>query len=404
MGTPAVPRDRRPPRPTGPRRRRRLRRWLVGGVAGLVLLALLGVLGVGWYFSDRALTVRATGQAELGIRDAGEGRAALSREGYADYLGEHGIRTPVGATSVEDAAVVGVVGDILEDDGDEVVRAWEATEGTLPEEPVRALIDQDVFWPDPSAVDVPFSEVSVPGELGGLPAWVVEGEGEAATTWVLWVHGWGATREEALRYLPALHEAGVTILVPTYRNDAGAPADPSGRYRLGESEWRDAEAALVYAREQGAEQVVVLGWSIGAAISLQMMDRSEEADVVSALWLDSPLLDWRHTFAAQGRSAGLPGPMTDVAVWIIALRAGLDLDDYDWVARAQDLPAVPIHIEHPRGDTFVPNARSVALAEARPDVVTIEVDSDADHTRAWNADPDGYDARLAAWLAARLDG
>ena len=61
--------------------------------------------------------------------------------------------------------------------------------------PVRALIDQDVFWPDPSAVDVPFSEVSVPGELGGLPAWVVEGEGEAATTWVLWVHGWGATRE-----------------------------------------------------------------------------------------------------------------------------------------------------------------------------------------------------------------
>jgi hypothetical protein len=370
----------------------------------LLVVALAAVLGVGWYFSDRALTVRPTGQAELDVRADGPGRAALSREGYADYLGDHGIRAPLDAAGLADATVVGVVGDVLEESDDEVFREWQPMEGELPDEPVRALIDQDVFWPDPSAVGVPFSEVAVPGELGELPAWVVEGEGAAASTWVVWVHGWGATREEALRYLPVLQETGVTVLVPTYRNDAGAPADPSGRYRLGESEWRDAESAVAYAREQGAEQVVILGWSIGAAITLQMMDRSEEAGLVSALWLDSPLLDWRHTFAAQGRSAGLPGPMTDVAVRITALRADLDLDDYDWVARAEDLPGVPIHIEHPRGDTFVPNARSVELARARPDLVTLVQDSDADHTRAWNADPDGYDARLSAWVAERLDG
>lgn len=390
-------------RSTAPLRRGgRLRRWLVVAVVVLVVLAVVAVLGVGWYFSNRALTVRETGQAELSIRSAGEGRAALSREGYADYLGDHGIRAPVGARGPGDATVVGVVGEVLQDEGDEVVREWEATEGNLPAEPTRALIDQDVFWPDPSAVGVPFEEVSVAGELGDLPAWLVEGEGEAASTWVVWVHGWGATREESLRYLPAFQEVGVTVLVPTYRNDAGAPPDPSGRYRLGESEWRDAEAAVAYATDQGAKQVVVMAWSIGAAIALQMMDRSDQTEAVSAMWLDSPLLDWRDTFGAQGRSAGLPGPLTAVAVWIIGLRADLDMDDYDWVARADELPDVPIHIEHPRGDTFVPNTRSVALAQARPDTVTLVDDSDADHTRAWNADPEGYDARLTSWLEEQI--
>jgi hypothetical protein len=122
------------------------------------------------------------------------------------------------------------------------------------------------------------------------------------------------------------------------------------------------------------------------------------------MWLDSPLLDWRSTLDAQGRLNGLPGPVTDVATRVTGLRAGMDMDDYDWVARAQELPAVPIHIEHPRGDAFVPNTRSVALAEARPDLVTLVADSEADHTRAWNADPEGYDARLTAWVEEQLTG
>jgi dienelactone hydrolase len=373
-------------------------------VAVLLVLSLVGLLGVGWYFSDRVLTVRTTGQAELSIRAVGDGEVALSREGYADYLGDHGVRAPVDAVDLDGASVVGIVGDVVDDDGDEVVRAWTPVTGTLPDQPLRALIDQDVFWPDPSAVDVPYEDVSISSELGDLPAWLVEGEGAAASTWAVWVHGWGATREESLRYLPALHEAGVTVLVPTYRNDAEAPADPSGRYRLGESEWRDVESALVHAREQGADQVLLMATSIGAAISLQTMDRSTEADLVSAMWLDSPLLDWRSTLDAQGRLNGLPGPVTDVATWVTGLRAGMDMDDYDWVARAQELPAVPIHIEHPRGDAFVPNTRSVALAEARPDLVTLVADSEADHTRAWNADPEGYDARLTAWVEEQLTG
>ena len=370
----------------------------------MLVLAVVG--GIGWYFSSKALAVAATGQAGLSIRADGPDRAVLSREGYADEAGLHGVHVLAGATAEEqgdgEATALGVVGDILDESDDEVVREWRPLTGGLPDSPVRATIDQDVFWPDPTAVDVPYADGTVPSELGPLPAWLGEGDGDAASTWVVFVHGRGATLEESLRYLPTLREAGVTTLVTTYRNDPGAPSDPSGGYRFGETEWRDVESAVAYAQEQGAGQVLLLGWSMGATIVLQAMDRSPAtAEAVTGLWLNSPQLDWDTTFDAQGRLNGLPQPLTDVAKLLIGWRADLDFDDYDWPRRAAELPEVPIHIEHSESDTYVPNQSAVTLAQLRPDVVTLVQDTPAEHTREWNVDPEGYDARLADWLVDR---
>ena len=78
-----------------------------------------------------------------------------------------------------------------------------------------------------------------------------------------------------------LHDAGWTSLVPTYRNDEDVPAGPDGRYNLGLSEWRDLEAAVDHAVRSGAQEVLLVGWSMGGAIVLQFLDRSPLADVVS---------------------------------------------------------------------------------------------------------------------------
>ena len=219
---------------------------------------------------------------------------------------------------------------------------------------------------------------------------------------MIFVHGRGGTRRESLRYLPTFHDLGWTTLVPSYRNDAGAPPDPSGDYRLGESEWRDIDAALAYARENGATRVVLAGWSMGAAISLQTVDRSANADLVEGLVLDAPVLDWRATFRLQGELAGLPQWLSDVGGSIVELRADLDLADYDWVARADEL-TLPIYLVHSEADEFVPAEPSTALAEARPDLVTYRPDGPADHTREWNVDPTGYEADLQAWFTETLD-
>ncbi len=62
-------------------------------------------------------------------------------------------------------------------------------------------------------------------------------------------------------------------LVPSYRNDEGVPPGPDGRYALGLSERRDVEAALRYAVDHGAREVLLMGWSMGGAIVLQLLDR-----------------------------------------------------------------------------------------------------------------------------------
>lgn len=94
----------------------------------------------------------------------------------------------------------------------------------------------------------------MPGPLGPLPAWQLAG---TRPTWVLLVHGRGGAREDWLAMLPALVRAGFPVLDLSYRNDVGAPASPDGYSHLGDTEWRDVEAGVRYARAEGAADVVL---------------------------------------------------------------------------------------------------------------------------------------------------
>src|SRR5690606_11555303 len=77
----------------------------------------------------------------------------------------------------------------------------------------------------------------------------------------------------------------------SYRNDKIAARCPDPLFRYGATEWRDVEAAVDYAREHGAEQVILVGYSMGGAIVLSFLNQSPRAKAVSALVLDSPCLD-----------------------------------------------------------------------------------------------------------------
>jgi uncharacterized protein len=144
------------------------------------------------------------------------------------------------------------------------------------------------------------------------------------------VHGWRAGRTEPLRLLGPVLDAGMPALVIGYRNDEGAPADPSGFYRFGATEWRDLDSAVGYALAHGARDVVLFGVSMGGGVAAAFLENSAHAAAVSGLVLDAPLLDFQRTVdhgAAQRElpvvGGPIPGPLSWTAKTIAGWRYGI---------------------------------------------------------------------------------
>ena len=75
----------------------------------------------------------------------------------------------------------------------------------------------------------------------------------------------------------------------------------------------------------------------------------------------------------------------------------MDVALTNWVARADEIRH-RILIQHSVDDEFVPAGPSLALADARPDVVTLEPWHTARHCKEWNLDTIRWERVLAAFL------
>ncbi|MFC4030505.1 alpha/beta hydrolase [Streptomyces polygonati] len=256
-------------------------------------------------------------------------------------------------------------------------------------------VTSQVYTGDPtSALALDYADVRVRGELGALPAWFVPG---ARATWVIAVHGVGATREDTLNVLPILHRFGFPVLVPAYRNDPGAPASPDRIGHLGETEWRDLDAAMRYARDRGAERIVLYGWSSGATMALRALHQSPVRDRVAGLVLDSPVLDWRSTVRAAVTQHRLPGLLTPLAVRAAEGRTGQHGARHAEAVEPERL-TVPTLLIHGPDDTFASFEDTRELAERRPELVALHTVPGAPHAAMWNVDPDGYEETLRRFL------
>jgi pimeloyl-ACP methyl ester carboxylesterase len=274
-----------------------------------------------------------------------------------------------------------------------------------------ARVDRDAafsgwYYTTPSELHLRWENVLIGSPAGPCPAWFFPGESD---TWVIQVHGRGVTRAECLRAVPVLHAVGMPTLVVSYRNDGEAPRSRSGAYALGASEWRDVDAAIAHALRHGASRVILMGWSMGGAVSLQAALHSGNRDRIVGLILESPVVEWRSVLKYQAAVAGMRAPLPSLAMGALstpltARLSGADapipFDRLDIVARADEL-SVPILILHSDDDGFVPADASHALREARPDLVTMPEFSVARHTKLWNYDQAGWSAAITEWLQAQ---
>ncbi|MBF4627361.1 alpha/beta hydrolase family protein [Curtobacterium flaccumfaciens] len=283
--------------------------------------------------------------------------------------------------------------------------------------------------PDPAAMEVDWSEVSLPTPVGPAPAWVVRpgpdgaarpgraaargadstaargADPAGARTWAVHVHGIRTTRVTALRTVPAALELGWTSIVPSFRGDGEAPWEGRASH-LGAREWADVEVALDHAVANGAERLVIVGWSMGATITHELLARSAHRDRLAGIVLVAPALDWAVTVRSQARRAGLPGPVvgaalgamaTPVLCRMVGLRSPVDVRALSWLRAPRPLP--PTLLIHSTGDTTVPFSASQEFADAHPGTVTLAVSEPAEHAWERNVDAVWFDRTITTWAS-----
>jgi pimeloyl-ACP methyl ester carboxylesterase len=375
-----------------PRRRRWLRVTLIV-VLALAVVVVAATAGIGFYFSSALLNVDNSISYPLEVKAVDGNQVTLTRNADADRPVVEGLWWDGGSALLTNTVTIS---------GDTVRRTVASVVHGSLVAGLHVTADIRMYDGNPSARGLKFDPVSVPGELGAMPAWFVPPTTTtASTTWVIAVHGRRGTMTEPLRILPTLAATGHPTLVISYRNDPDTPHSPDNFYHLGDSEWKDVQSAIAYARSHGATGVVLYAWSMGGTLSVTALRRMAPADVsfVHAVVLDSPAIDWTSILDLQGAQRGLPGFIIWTAERVIEWRAGFSLSDVDVRPYAPQL-AVPTLIFLDTSDGTVPNGPTLDfVAAARPGIVTLVTTTGGDHTGSWNVDPSVYESTVTHFLS-----
>lgn len=259
------------------------------------------------------------------------------------------------------------------------------------------IIDE-AFVPAPDPIVVPngeyeLAEVTYLSPLGAMDAWYLPAPG---TTWVVHIHGLNSTPAQPEVLFGPLQESGYQQLAIAYRNDENQPTDPSGYHQYGMTEWEDVSAAVEYARENGANVVVLAGYGAGAGHALSYVYR-HNFDLIGGVITDSANIDVGSTITYRGSQEDLallpmsvPPSIAWVAQFFTSLRIDVNPRSLNYIDKAQRSLRVPVLAIHGTEDDRVPVELSVALDEVNTDLVRLVQVQGAGHLGAFETDYQGY--------------
>lgn len=365
-------------------------------IVALIALVLLVLVGGGWYFSgvvesDGLIVTNDTDEFRLNVANITDDTITLKPIAGAGEESKLLVSAIWGVTNGTD---YGQIDAIISEAGDQVTREYTSMVGELSVGD-DVFLERTAFPHDPMAAHgLEYTEVSIPTPLGDIGAWHVAAD---SNTWAILVHGRTSNRETSLKILDDLADLDVHSLTIDYRNDEGAPSSESGYYDFGTTEWEDVEAAARHALENGADKIVLIGYSMGGGVVTSYQLRSDLASYTTGMFLDAPMLNFGRTIDKGAEERGVPAPITAVAKMFTNIRFGIDWAELDFLSRADEL-TVPVMLIHSDTDDTVPIETSIEFAAAAPDLVEMHTFKDISHVGSWNAYTEEYESLFRGFI------
>lgn len=126
-----------------------------------------------------------------------------------------------------------------------------------------------------------YTQIDLPRSDGASQfAWRIQNSNDNGAEWILFLHGNASTVASRMnvKHCARLHEMGFNVLAPEYRGYNGLSGVPTEA-----SVAADARAAYDYLRTSERvppERIVIFGWSLGAAIAVDLASQVEARAVI----------------------------------------------------------------------------------------------------------------------------
>lgn len=364
--------------------------WLKIGLPIILLILVIGFLAFGWFASSKILSVNnQIVEYDQTIESVSGDSYTISGSIYDSDGIFGGYRS--------DGSFIGILQPPLDIDysAEASTRDLPALEGPKPKPDDKISLQGNIWLSNPKqALGIDYEDVKYDSPLGQMDAWLIKSA--SSKTWTIGVHGIGAPKQELSRFVQPVLGSGSNMMIINYRNDPDNPKSPDGLTHLGGTEWQDLEAAVKYARDNGAESINLYGVSLGGSVVENYLRKSPEVtdSNINKVVLDSPALDWQEILTFRIKQQGFPALAYYPAASVMKLR-GVSVSDI--TTQPQDIKHKTLLI-HSAGDSNVPQNASKKLAASRSDLVQFVNFAEAEHTRSWNYDPPRYEQIVTDFL------
>ncbi len=252
--------------------------------------------------------------------------------------------------------------------------------------------------PEHFGLQTQFEEIVMPNKT---KAWHFPADSHK---WVIHVHGRRAGMGETLRNMAQFAALGYRQLTISMETDPKPYGLGTSKSNLGETEWTQVEQAVLHAKESGAKETILFGWSQGSLMIGQFLRNSKHVELVTGAIFDSPLLDYRSTMQFHAKRAGLARRLGDRVIDAIqeskiVRLLGYKNVDVDGISLANKSVGVtiPFLILYSSTDGHVESFDVHLFAGHNENVTLVEIEG-AKHCRLYNHDQDKYQSSIDNWI------